>query len=56
MNSEMPSDAYSSIRSATWVWLPTSAVPAPPRTSPTPAHRLDTRYERLAVTHSTTIG
>ena len=35
MNSEMPSDAYSSIRSATCSWLPTSAVPAPPRTSGT---------------------
>ena len=28
------------MRSATSEWLPTSAVPAPPRTSPTPAHRL----------------
>ena len=28
----MPSVAYSSMRSATSSWLPTSAVPAPPRT------------------------
>src|ERR1035441_7884506 len=40
MNSDRPSRAYSSIRSATSVWLPTSAVPAPPRSRPTPAHRL----------------
>jgi hypothetical protein len=39
MNSEMPSEAYSSIRSATCSWLPTRAVPAPPRSSPIPAHR-----------------
>src|ERR1700744_6511520 len=39
MNSEMPMAAYSSMRSATSAWLPTSAVPAPPRTSPIPAHR-----------------
>ena len=31
---------YSSMRSATVSGSPTSAVPAPPRTSPTPAHRL----------------
>src|SRR5690606_5163806 len=37
-NSSMPTAWYSSIRSATSVWLPTNAVPAPPRTSPTPAH------------------
>ena len=35
----MPRAWYSAIRSATSSWLPTSAVPAPPRTSPTPAHR-----------------
>src|SRR5262245_52749270 len=35
MNSSIPSSAYSATRSATSVWLPTSAVPAPPRTSPT---------------------
>ena len=38
-NSSIPSAWYSSIRSATSSWLPTSAVPAPPRTSPTPAQR-----------------
>src|SRR6266699_3000399 len=37
MNSDRPSRAYSSIRSATSTWLPTSAVPAPPRSRPTPA-------------------
>ena len=35
----MPRSWYSAIRSATSSWLPTSAVPAPPRTRPTPAHR-----------------
>src|SRR5580693_632997 len=40
MNSVMPSEAYSSIRPATFSWLPTRAVPAPPRTRPTLAHRL----------------
>jgi len=40
----IPSAAYSLIRSATSSWLPTNAVPAPPRTSPIPApHGLDTR-------------
>jgi hypothetical protein len=38
MNSSMPSAAYSSMRSATSSWLPTMAVPAPPRNSPMPAH------------------
>src|SRR4051795_1556030 len=37
MNSSMPASWYSAMRSATSSWLPTSAVPAPPRTSPTPA-------------------
>src|ERR1700742_728646 len=36
----MPRSAYSWMRSATCRGLPTSAVPAPPRTRPTPAHRL----------------
>ena len=36
----MPSSWYSSSRSATSLWLPTSAVPAPPRTRPTPDQRL----------------
>ena len=35
-----PAAWYSLIRSATSSWLPTSAVPAPPRTRPMPAHRL----------------
>ena len=40
MNVSIPRSAYSRIRCATVAGSPTSAVPAPPRTSPTPAHRL----------------
>ena len=36
----MPRSAYSRIRAATWPGSPTRAVPAPPRTRPTRAHRL----------------
>ena len=39
MNVSMPSAAYSRIRAATVCGSPTSAVPAPCRTRPTPAHR-----------------
>src|SRR5215207_1677498 len=39
MNVSMPMSMYSRIRAATCSGSPTSAVPAPPRTSPTPAHR-----------------
>lgn len=45
----MPSAAYSLIRAATVGPSPTSAVPAPPRTKPTPAHKLGliSRLSRL---------
>ncbi len=43
-----PSAAYSSMRAATVCGSPTSAVPAPPRTRPTPAHRLGLNLKRLA--------
>src|SRR5277367_4129169 len=36
----MPTPMYSRIRCATVSGSPTRAVPAPPRTKPTPAHRL----------------
>jgi hypothetical protein len=37
-NSSIPKSQYPAIRSATSSWLPTSAVPASPRTRPMPAH------------------
>ena len=44
-----PRSAYSAIRSATSSWLPTRAVPAPPRTRPTPAQRFGRDLEVVAV-------
>ena len=37
------------MRSATSAWLPTSAVPAPPRTRPIPAQRFGATVEAAAV-------
>ena len=44
-----PISWYSDRRSATSSWLPTSAVPAPPRTRPKPAHRFGATTSFVAV-------
>src|SRR5919205_1818146 len=49
MNSVIPSAWYSAMRCATSACDPTSAVPAPPRTRPTPAHRFGATTRRRGV-------